>query len=213
MEKATIVNLDTDDEIECLFNPGEYTFERSNTWTPHQVRGENVPDLEFGGGSSTTLSMQLFLDTSLTGGDVRRTSDRIRALMDVDEDARDSTTARGRPPMVEFRWGRIWSFRAVISRLTETCTLFRENGTPVRATLNVSFLQAREAGTYPAQNPTTMGTSGYRHWIVREGDTIDWIAFREYGDAAMWRHIADANGLDNPGQLRPGLALAIPPAP
>ncbi len=213
MEKATIVNLDTDDEIECLFNPSEYTFERSNTWTTHQVRGENVPDLEFGGGSSTTLSMQLFLDTSLTGGDVRRTSDRIRALMDVDEDARDNTTSRGRPPMVEFRWGRIWSFRAVISRLTETCTLFRENGTPVRATLNVTFLQAREAGTYPAQNPTTMGTSGYKHWIVREGDTIDWIAFREYGDAAGWRYIADANDLDDPGHLRPGAALAIPLVP
>lgn len=115
--------------------------------------------------------------------------------------------------MVEFRWGQIWTFRAVISRLTETCTLFRDNGTPVRATLDVTFLQAREAGTYPAQNPTTMGTSGYKHWVVREGDTIDWIAFREYGDATQWRHIADVNNLDDPGHLRPGLALAIPPAP
>jgi hypothetical protein len=213
MEKATIRNLDTNDEIRCLFNPSEYTVERSNTFTPHPVRGGNVPRLEFGGGSSMTLTMQLFLDTSLTGGDVRATSNRVRALMDVDENARDDSTARGRPPIVEFRWGTTWSFRAVISRMTETCTLFRENGTPVRATLNVTFLQAREVAGYPAQNPTTMGTSGYKHWIVREGDTIDWIAFREYGDATMWRRIADVNNLDDPGRMRPGMALAIPPAP
>jgi nucleoid-associated protein YgaU len=49
--------------------------------------------------------------------------------------------------------------------------------------------------------------------MVKEGDTIDWIAFDEYGDCAMWRYIADTNGLDDPGRLRPGQVLAIAPMP
>ncbi len=213
MEKAKIINLDTKEEIECLFNPSEYTFEKNNTWTQTTVKGENVPDLEFGGGSSGTLTMQLFLDTSMTGGDVRNTTKKVRKLMEVDESAKDMTTVKGRPPMVEFHWGRIWTFKAVITRLTEKCTLFRDDGIPVRATLDITFLQAKDSGAYPAQNPTTRGVTGYKQWVVRDGDTIDSIAFQEYGDSNMWRYIADTNGLNNPARLRPGQRLAIAPPP
>lgn len=213
MEKAKIVNVDTKEEIECLFNPGEYTLVRNNTWTQKPVKGENVPNLEFGGGSSATLSMQLFLDTSTTGGDVRDTTKKVRKLMDIDSSAKDMTSVKGRPPMVEFHWGRIWTFKAVITQLTEKCTLFRDDGIPIRATLDMTFLQAKDDGVYPAQNPTTMGTTGYKQWIVRDGDSIDWIAFNEYGDSNMWRYIADINGLDNPSRLRPGQRLSIAPPP
>jgi nucleoid-associated protein YgaU len=213
VEKAKIINVETKEVITCLFNPSEYTLERSNTWTQTQVKGENVPNLEFGGGSSATLTLELFLDTSTTGGDVRSITKRVRKLMDVDSSAKDMTTVKGRPPMVEFHWGRIWTFQAFITRLTEKCTLFRDDGIPVRATLNMTFLQAKDAGVFPAQNPTTMGTTGYKQWTVRDGDSIDWIAFTEYGDSSMWRFIADVNGLDDPGHLKPGQKLAIAPPP
>ncbi len=213
MEKAKIVNLDTDEEIECLFNPNEYSFQRSNTWTEKKVKGANVPDLEFGGGSSAKLTMSLFLDTSTTGKDVRDTTKKIHKLMDIDERATDMTTVKGRPPMVEFHWGKIWTFKAVITSINEKCTLFRDDGVPIRATVNLTFLQAKEEGVYAAQNPTTRGNPGYKRWVVKEGDTIDWIAFDEYGDSAMWRYIADTNGLDDPGKLKPGQVLAIVPLP
>ena len=66
-EKAVIRNLDDGDEqpIEVLFNPNEYTFSKKNTWTKTEVIGKNVPQLEFGGGDSMGLKMQLFFDTSL----------------------------------------------------------------------------------------------------------------------------------------------------
>jgi nucleoid-associated protein YgaU len=81
----------------------------------------------------------------------------------------------------------------------------------VRATLDVTFLQAKDEGRYPGQNPTTKGNPGYRRRVVREGDTLDWIAFDEYGDSALWRYIADVNNLDNPMSLLPGQVLAIAP--
>ena len=87
MEKAIIENKDTGEKIECLFNPSEYTFARTNNWTQKAVKGENLPDLEFGGGGSATLTMSLFLDTSTTGGDVRDTTKKIRKLMDIDTEA------------------------------------------------------------------------------------------------------------------------------
>ena len=115
--------------------------------------------------------------------------------------------------MVEFRWGKMWSFQAVITSITQKFTLFRNDGTPVRATLDVGFTQAKEDGKYPGQNPTTIGKPGYKQRLIKEGDTIDWIAFEEYGDSSMWRFIADTNEMDNPHKLMPGRMIAIAPQP
>jgi nucleoid-associated protein YgaU len=49
--------------------------------------------------------------------------------------------------------------------------------------------------------------------VVKERDTLDWIAYDEYGDTAMWRFIAETNNLDNPQRLTPGQVLAIAPPP
>ena len=212
MEKAKIKNVDAkgDDGIECLFNPNEYTFVKQNSWTPHTQKGGDLPRLEFAGGSAQTLTMQLFLDTTTTGKDVRDTIKKFMDLMKVNADLKDGASNKGRPPRVEFYWGSVWSFKAVITRLTQRCTLFRDDGVPVRATLDVDFLQAEESQLQP-QNPTTPGKAGYKKYIVVDGDTIDWIAFQEYGDAGQWRYIAEANNLDNPGRLKSGQILSMPP--
>jgi hypothetical protein len=161
--KAKIVNLDNPgDIIECLFNPNEYTFSKRNTWSPGEVKGKNVPELEFGGGGSTTLKMQLFFDTYATGEDVRKYTLRIWRLLKIDEKQTDMTSAKGRPPLVEFQWGNFVSFKGVITDISQKYTLFRDDGTPVRATLDVSFLQAKEEERYPGQNPTTIGQPGYK---------------------------------------------------
>lgn len=211
MEKAKLVNLDTNEEVNCLFNPNEYTFSKRNSWTSTRVKGQNVPTLEFGGGDSIELRMQLFFDTYATGGDVRTVTNRIWKLMNIDSNLTDMTSFKGRPPMVEFQWGATWSFKAVVTSISQRFTLFRDNGIPVRATLDVNFLQAKEEGRYPGQNPTTRGNPGYRRRVVKEGDTLDWIAFDEYGNSAMWRHIADSNDIDDPMNLKPGQVLAITP--
>jgi hypothetical protein len=214
-EKARIINLDdaSDQPIECLFNPNEYTFSKRNTWSKGEVKGLDAPPLEFGGGDSMTLKMQLFFDTYAAGDDVRDITNRIWKLMNINERLTDMTSVKGRPPMVEFQWGTTWSFKAVITDISQKFTLFRYDGKPVRATLDVTFLQAKEVGLYLPQNPTTGGRPGYKRRMVKEGDSIDWIAFEEYGDSAMWRLIAETNNLDNPGRLQPGQVLAIAPPP
>lgn len=214
-EKAQIINTEDSSQlpIECLFNPNEYTYTKRNTWSKGKVKGQNVPELEFGGGESMTLKMQLFFDTYAAGGDVRKTTDRIWQLMRINERLIDMTSVKGRPPIVEFRWGTTWSFKAVIEDITQKFTLFRYDGTPVRATLDVTFVQAKEEGKYPGQNPTTVGRPGYKRRVVKEGESIDWIAYDEYGDSALWRYIAETNNLDMPRRLRGGQVLAIAPPP
>ena len=53
----------------------------------------------------------------------------------------------GRPPVVAIEWGAApltgsdFPFFGVVSQLTQTFTLFKADGTPVRATLSVTFTE------------------------------------------------------------------------
>ncbi|MFO8009701.1 MAG: LysM peptidoglycan-binding domain-containing protein [Dehalococcoidia bacterium] len=211
LEKAQIINLDTNEAIECMFRPKEYTFTKINQWQAGMVAGKNVPKLEFSGGQAMKLDMELFFDTYETGKDVRKKyTDKIWKLMMINPENKDKGN-KGWPPQCEFRWGQAWSFKAVITKITQKFTLFLPDGTPVRSTMNVGFQQAAEEGVYPGQNPTTVSKPGYKTRMVKQGETLDWIAFEEYGDAGKWRFLAEINKLDNPKGLKPGQVLAIAP--
>jgi hypothetical protein len=197
--------------IPCMFNPKEYSFAKKNTWTKKLAKGSNVPEFEFGGGDPATLTLQLLFDTYETGEDVRKKyTDQVWQLMMIDETLKDHTSGKGRPPKVRFQWGQAWSFDAVITSITQKFTLFKEDGMPVRATLDVGFQQVVDQLYYPGQNPTSGGIGGGREWIVREGDTLSAIAYAEYGDSTRWRSIAEANGLVQVRRLRTGMSLEIP---
>lgn len=217
LAKAEIVSTESGERVKCLFNPKEYTFSKQNNWKDQQT-GKNVPQIEFGGGQPATLQMELFFDTyahfKSSGAppkDVRKEyTDKIWKLMIVDPKLTDAKNKKGRPPKVIFSWGQTWLFKAVITSITQKFTMFIADGTPVRATLNVSFRQVEDEGALARQNPTSGGVGGERIWTVNEGDTLGLIAYRELGDATRWREIADANQLTRVRRLRPGTVLVIP---
>jgi len=213
--RATIVNLETKEEIQCGFNPNTYTFDKKNSWPADQKAGGNVPQATFGGGSPATLTMELLFDTYSDDGakaeDVRtKYTDKLWALMMVDPKLKDKKSKKGRPPRVKFMWGKTWSFEGVITSLTQKFTLFLDTGIPVRATVNVTFQQSKDEAALAKQNPTSGGIGGDRVWTVTEGDTLAWIAYKEYGDTSLWRLIAEANNLDQVRRLAPGSTLVIP---
>jgi hypothetical protein len=216
-EWATIQNVDSSGspEIKCMFNPKEYTFSKSNSWTLGPVKGANLPKLEFSSGQPATLQMQLFFDTWGSGGaggdpiDVRTHTDPLWDLMLVDPKLKNKAKL-GRPPIVQFRWGKAWSFQAVITQITMRFTMFDRIGVPVRATLDVTFQQHNDPKGFGRQNPTSGGREGGRLWRVTEGDTLAGIAWTEYGDPTLWRRIADANALTDVRRLRAGTLLEIP---
>jgi nucleoid-associated protein YgaU len=215
--RAVIINEDTGEEVECLFKPKEYTFAKTNSWQADPKAGHNVPHLKFGGGQPSTLQMELLFDTYMRGRpngkpvDVRHEyTDKLWKLMLVKEDKRHPKSNKAEPPKVRFQWGTTWSFVAVITSLQQKFTLFDTDGTPVRAVVTIAFQQLKDAAELAGQNPTSGAVGGERLWTVTEGDTLDWIAYKEYGNTARWRHIAEANRLTHVRRLTPGTILVIP---
>jgi nucleoid-associated protein YgaU len=98
---------------------------------------------------------------------------------------------------------------AVAVSLSLKYTLFDGKGRPVRATASLTLREHRSASQQlaetRAQSPDKANVAK-----VRAGDTLPGIAFREYGDATLWRPIAAANRLPNPLALSPGQELVVP---
>jgi len=114
------------------------------------------------------------------------------------------------PPRVQLLWGStVIQASAVATSLQVTYTLFDVLGRPVRATAKMAFRQATSAaeqlGEMGLTSPDKSNVA-----VVREGDTLPAIAFREYGDATQWRVIAIANDIANPLALVPGASLVVP---
>jgi LysM repeat protein len=187
--------------IPVLFNPTQYGLGASNQLAEIGVPGLPAPILQFVRGASRTLSMQLFFDTYEAGSDVNTYTDEVFSLLRIEP----STHA---PPVCQFRWGTL-SFQGVIESVNGQFTLFLGDGTPVRATLDVTFREAVDVQTAVAANPLQSADHVTTHTVLR-GETLAAIAAQEYGDAGQWRSIADANHLYNPRLIFPGQVLTIP---
>lgn len=207
-QKATIYNLETGESVTCQFNPGEYTIKKQNRWKQTAGKGKEVPSFEFSGGKPASLKMKLFFDTTDAGQDVRTTyTNNLWKMMKVGR--KNNATGKGEPPGCRFEWGKTWSFEAVIKTINQKFTMFLGDGTPVRATLDVTFEQVRNEDDYPFQNPTSR-SEPRKTRVVHPGDRLDLIAFEEYGDPNRWYDLAEANALEDPMALQSGQVLKIP---
>ncbi len=192
------------EKAEVIFNPAEYTLEKGNQFASSPLPGLSNPVLSFVHGNADTLTMELFFDTYTNrgGSDVRDETKKISRLLEIDPQVHA-------PPPVSFVWGPL-GFRAVIERLTQRFTMFREDGVPVRATLNVTFKEYKTIEEQISDRPTE-SSDWTKQRVLTEGDRLDLIAAIEYGDSGVWREIAAANDIDNPRLLEFGREVRLPP--
>lgn len=114
-----------------------------------------------------------------------------------------------RPPVLRFSWGNL-SFECVLEDLVQRFTLFKDDGTPLRAILKTVF---KEYATAATQLSATRRESAdhTKRMVIREGESISSIAGREYNDPGKWRVIAKANRIEDPENIKPGTIVELPP--
>jgi hypothetical protein len=157
MEKASLVTIDSFlvGGLTFKYNPTQFSLSRSTSWDNPGVSMETqwAPPL-YQSTSPTSISMEIFLDAfEELFGDV--TGD-VQKLIDWTKPGPSNE-----PPLLQFRWGASQALRGMyfyLASVQATYTLFRVDGTPIRATCNISLIEA----TNPAsrQNPTSGGQSG-----------------------------------------------------
>ena len=203
LEKAKLINVDKNETYNVLFNPKEYSVQKSVQWEPHKAPGLDTPEQEFTSGNPAVMSVELFFDSYEKNTDVRSEhTDKIYKLALVDPD-------KHRPPLVMFSWGG-FTFKGVLESLSIRYTMFLPDGKPCRATANLSIKEAQTAKEQLEANPRNSPDHTKRR-TVKTGETLALIAHEEYDDPAEWRRIADANNIMDPREVKPGTVLTLPP--
>lgn len=193
------------------FNPAQLTMSRRTDWkaTPSPaVRDGGQP--EFMGPEPRRLSLDVFLDSS-DQPDSNEVLKKVEALFSCCEVTASSLAAKQpSTPWVVFQWGSFSTarFTAYVESVDVTYSLFGTTGVPIRATCQVSLheIPSKTKG----QNPTSGALTARRVHRLVAGDSLQSLAWREYGDATVWRVIAETNGIDDPSRLAPGTELILP---
>lgn len=195
-------------EIEFQFNPKELSLSKNAKWNRQAQRNaKKSGPPEFAGSDPCKLALEMFLDATDTMSDkVVKTVEQLFSCCVATEESRQQS--KGSPPWVIFTWGSMVGFPAYVASVSAKYTLFTPAGLPVRAvcTVNLEEISGEQSG----QNPTSGALAARDAHVLVDGDSLHSLAFRAYGDADLWRVIAEANGIDDPLKLRPGRRVLVP---
>jgi nucleoid-associated protein YgaU len=206
LQKAYIIALEPPAiRVEFPFNPKELRLDRAITWGTRDQGGVDAPQREYSRGEPRRFDVSIVVDEYERGGDVRLFVHQLEMLCEA-HPANGRADSKPRPPYVRFGWGAMLLFLSIITKLNVHFTLFHPDGRPARASIDIGFDEVMEQ--LPGQNPTSAGAALHLHTVL-PGETLDRIAYTELGDAALWRRIAEATGLDNPLAITPGQQLMI----
>lgn len=196
------------EKIEAQYNPAELTLEKSAQIGEQNIPGLDSPLLQFVRGQVQKLSVELTLDENSAARNRpdETVEKRVMALYQLVK-VQPKTHAA---PRVQVTWGDGLSFRGVAESVSRKFTLFGNDGKPLRAVVTMTF---REYRTLKEQleELNLQSVDQTKVTLVRAGDRLDAIAFREYGDAELWRALAAHNGIEDPRRVEPGMRVEVPP--
>jgi nucleoid-associated protein YgaU len=216
LEKATLRVVEGDaaqTSLRFTYNPREFSTSKSSSWnrpTTSGARSSTRP--QFAGAGPQSLSMEILLDAWED-----RAADVVASVQTLFEWLKPTPGSIQRrspsPPVLSFEWGSsraLADFRGYLKQVTAKYTVFKPDGTPLRATCTI---QLEEIPQEPAgQNPTSGAREGRWSRTLAEGDSLQSVAWREYGNAALWRGLASFNRIDDPFRLPPGTQILVPTA-
>jgi hypothetical protein len=115
--------------------PVRLNFDRSVSWV---AKGNSEPPVyDTNGVPEVVVTVLLHFDTSGSGNDVSKLVQPLDQMASIDVNL-------GRPPLVQVQFGAI-DFKGVISSIAAKYTDFKEDGTPVRADVDVKIKVAASA--------------------------------------------------------------------
>ena len=113
------------------------------------------------------------------------------------------------PFYLKLSWGKLL-FQCRLSQLNINYTLFKPDGTPLRARAHAVFIGFNDEATLALK--ANKSSPDLSHVLtVRAGDTLPLMCFQTYGNSAYYVQVARVNGLSDFRNLVIGTQLLFPP--
>lgn len=190
-----------------MINPSSYKRNYSINYNEEESEGKAAKSLKFKSYSAETVDIEFILDgTGVVDQSDKSVADRID---DLGKLAYNYNGDIHEPNYVKLKWGTL-EFNGRMTKLGIEYTLFKSDGSPLRAKVNISVQshvsEKKEAKLANNQSPDLT------HIItVKEGDSLPLLCSRIYKDSTYYLKVAKINGLTNFRNLKPGSKLHFPP--
>lgn len=211
------------EEITVQYNPSTLAFEKPVQLAEIAIPGLDSPLKQFVRGGTETATVELFFDTTEHGTGARATSvttltDAFYGLVKIDPQTHAS-------PVCSFIWGekfpgdrlperygnqRRTEFSCLVTSVKQDFKLFSPEGTPLRAVLTVK-LEEYVPMQRQIERLNLQSSDHTRTHVLKHGESLALVSWQYLHDARDWRHVAGANGIDDPRRVTPGRTLTIPP--
>jgi nucleoid-associated protein YgaU len=209
--------------VDVQYNPNSLSFEKSPKFADIPIPGLDAPLRQFVRNQTETVTVELFFDTTETGTgenahSVTELTDKFYGLVKIDPETHA-------PPICTFIWGahfpgdtlptmyqnqRRTEFKGVVTMVKQEFPLFSSAGTPLRATVTITLEEYRPLHDQ-LQQLNLQSADHTRSHVVAQGDTLASVAWQYLQRPTEWRHLADANEVQDPRRLEIGATLVVPP--
>lgn len=194
--------------IEAAINPESYSRNFSIRYTSSKENGANAGTQVFAGIDSGNFDLDLIVDgTGLVPLKQGVTVDSY--ITDLEKIVYQYKGTEHRPNYLKITWGK-QTFIGVCERLTIRYTLFNPDGTALRASVKLNFLQTVD---YKTKSKEARKSSPDLTHVrtVKAGDNLPLMAYRIYGDSSYYIEVAKANNLQSFLAIEPGDQIYFPP--
>jgi nucleoid-associated protein YgaU len=193
-------------------NPASYTHTKQITYNDRQAQGSSGPSPEFNRVQQEEVSFELLFDAT---GVIPVPQGQSYANGIADGISQLTTliaTVNGTihsPNYLILAWAQL-QFQCVLQSMNLSYTLFKPDGTPLRAKAQCTFL-SYQSETQLAQEAGLESPDVSHLVTVRAGDTLPLLCYNIYGDSGYYREVAGTNGLLDFRNVPPGTQLLFPP--
>ena len=203
--------VDRDKTFSVMFNPTQIGYTKGVKWVTKEIPEDDSGMKYSSGGEAPTFRIELMFDSTDTGKDVRDAyTDKLEKLTYIvhKDSAKEAVAAAGMPLYLG-TLSVVPGHRAVGDALVPDVPGGWHTGSRQR---RCRVPRVRPRGTIGSVvYEPDLAQPRAKIYRVAPGESLDFIAYQEYGDPALWKHIAATNNLSNPMDLRPGQVLKLVP--
>ncbi|MCZ6774502.1 MAG: hypothetical protein O7G83_21305 [Proteobacteria bacterium] len=192
--------------FEVMFNPKSYAVKYAVEYDDEQGMGTTGLPQRFKQSKPSEFALEFILDGTGASSKKAEVSKLVEDFLAV---AYEYDGELHRPRYLKVAWGTLL-FNSVFKAANITYTLFKPDGSPLRAKVGATFFgfveEKRRVAEERAQSPDLTQVH-----TVTSGETLPLLSFRYYGDQMHYLDVAEANGLTDFRSLNAGSRLVFPP--
>jgi nucleoid-associated protein YgaU len=192
--------------FDAYVNPNELTIAYEMEYDSAQGSGTTGSRMDFKKVKPGDLSLVFFLDGTGANGvkiDVQTQIEKFQTITGYNGDIH-------RPNYLLVAWGTIQVKRCVLKSASIAYKLFKADGTPLRAAISATFVDAVQDQTRVALAQDSSPDLTHVR-VLRAGETLASLCQQIYGDATLYLKVARANQLDSVRRVPAGTRVRFPP--